>query len=222
MSNFTANTEQQFCIDNINGRFLVLAGPGTGKTTTVVHRIKNMLEKGINPEKILCLTFADAAASEMKAKLNNLMNSAEVPINIYTFHSFCNEIIGENAEIFELPENYKLITKPVARQFLKECIDESNPVGYRNEKNNPYVFLGIIANKIDEIKRARLTKGQYFENLKTNPNWIPAKTRLEEKLFELKNQDKQDNKVIDKIVASIEEIASKIQKAEEIWDLYEK
>ena len=124
MSEIKPNKEQQFCIDNIDGRFLVLAGPGTGKTTTVVQRIKNMLEKGINPEKILCLTFADAAAGEMKAKLNKLMNCAEVPINIYTFHSFCNEIIGENSEIFELPENFKLISKPVSRQFLKECIDE--------------------------------------------------------------------------------------------------
>ena len=54
------NAKQQECIENIDGKFLVLAGPGTGKTFTMIQRIKYMLEKGVNPEKILCLTFSDA------------------------------------------------------------------------------------------------------------------------------------------------------------------
>ena len=60
----TPNSKQQACIDNIYGKYLVLAGPGTGKTFTLVERIKNMLKQGIEPEKILCLTFTDAAANE--------------------------------------------------------------------------------------------------------------------------------------------------------------
>ena len=63
------NTKQQECIDNIDGKFLVLAGPGTGKTFTVVQRIKSMIERGIDASKILCLTFTDAAANEMKIRL---------------------------------------------------------------------------------------------------------------------------------------------------------
>ena len=48
----TPNTNQQICIDNTEGKYLVLAGPGTGKTFTIVERIKNMLNKGIQAEKI--------------------------------------------------------------------------------------------------------------------------------------------------------------------------
>ena len=55
---FKPNKEQEKCIKNLKGRYLVLAGPGTGKTTTVVYRIKHMLEQGIDPEKILCLSFS--------------------------------------------------------------------------------------------------------------------------------------------------------------------
>ena len=64
-----ANKKQQECIDNIEGKYLVLAGPGTGKTFSVIQRIKNMINKGIEPKKILCLTFSDAAAGEMKSRL---------------------------------------------------------------------------------------------------------------------------------------------------------
>ena len=54
----TPNELQQKCIDSIDGKFLVLAGPGTGKTFTIIKRIENMIKnKSINPEEILCLTF---------------------------------------------------------------------------------------------------------------------------------------------------------------------
>ena len=50
---FKPNEKQQECIDNIEGKYLVLAGPGTGKTYTIIQRIKSMIERKINPEKIL-------------------------------------------------------------------------------------------------------------------------------------------------------------------------
>ena len=68
-SEIKPNELQQKCIDSLEGKYLVLAGPGTGKTFTVIERIKNMLLRGINPAKILCLTYSDAAASEMKSRL---------------------------------------------------------------------------------------------------------------------------------------------------------
>ena len=61
------NLKQQECIDTLKGSVMVLAGPGTGKTFTVIERIKNMLDNNIDPSKILCLTFSDAAAGETAA-----------------------------------------------------------------------------------------------------------------------------------------------------------
>ena len=64
------NEQQQMCIDSVNGKFLVLAGPGTGKTFTVTRRINHMIEDlDIEPNKILCLTFSNTAAREMKNKI---------------------------------------------------------------------------------------------------------------------------------------------------------
>ena len=171
-SEIKPNKKQQLCIDKIDGKYLVLAGPGTGKTFTVVHRISAMLEKGINPEKILCLTFSEAAANEMRNKIAKAFGKIDIGVNIYTYHGFCNELIAEHAEEFELSDNYRIITQTISRQFIKECIDEYHPVGYRNTKNDPYVYLKIISDKIQEIKRQRMSKEDYFNNLENHPDWI--------------------------------------------------
>ena len=180
-----------------------------------------MLELGKKPERILCLTFSETAASQMKNKLTEAFGGIETGVNIYTYHGFCNEIIGENSEEFELRDNYRIISTPISHQFLKECIDESNPVEYRNTKNDPYVYLKIISNKIAEIKRYRLTKEQYFENIEKHPSWKPAKFELLEQLEEEKSKNPQKIKNIEKIIGKIEKIDSEIAKAKEIWDFYE-
>ena len=63
------NERQKEAIDTIKGSVMLLAGPGTGKTFTLIERIKNMLNKGVLPSEILCLTFSEAASSEMKTRL---------------------------------------------------------------------------------------------------------------------------------------------------------
>jgi superfamily I DNA/RNA helicase len=78
MTEIKPNAKQQECIDNIDGKYLVLAGPGTGKTFTIIQRIKAMLERGIDGNKILCLTFTDAAANEMKSRLEKELNVLSV------------------------------------------------------------------------------------------------------------------------------------------------
>lgn len=218
------NKKQQECIDNINGKYLVLAGPGTGKTFTVVHRIANMIKNNIDPEKILCLTFSEAAANEMKKKVADTFGKIDLGVNIYTYHGFCNDIIAENPEIFELGDNYRIISKTVSRQFIKEAIDEFNPVGYRNTKNNPYVYLKIISDKIQEIKKHRMTKEEYFHNIETHPDWKPLIKEWELEKDELKkkeNKGKRELNRLEKLDKIIEDKLKDIQKATEIWEFYE-
>ena len=212
------NVKQQECIDNIAGKYLVLAGPGTGKTFTVVQRIKNMIEHGIEPEKILCLTFTEAAANEMLARLEKKLDKISTGVNIYTYHGFCYEIIENNAEDFELPDNMKIISDAVSRAFIKECIDEIKPKAFRTEKNDPYYYIDIIKRQIEEIKKYRLSKEDYFYNLDHNPDWKPKlsamKTDLEEKL----KQGKTKVKTLEGNILSLEK---EIAKAIELWDFYE-
>ena len=212
------NSKQQECINNINGKYLVLAGPGTGKTFTIIQRIKSMLERGIEPEKILCLTFTDAAANEMKVRLEKELDRLAIDVDIFTYHSFCCNLIDEYPEEFELPHNYRIMTDAVSRAFIKECIDEINPKEFRTGKNDPYYYIDTIKRRIEEIKKHRLNKEQYFNNIETNPDWKPELFRLKDELEEkLKKGDTRTKT----LVSSIEAQGKKIEQARELWQFYE-
>lgn len=214
----TPNALQQKCIDNLDGRFLVLAGPGTGKTFTIIQRIKNMIKQGKEPESILCLTFTDAAANEMRKRIEEELDVLSTEVNVFTYHGFCSKILEEYADEFELPSNYKIITDPVSRAFIKECIDEINPVYFRTEKNDPYYYINKIKYRIAEIKQNRLTKEVYFYNLENNDDWVPERQRLERKIAEKRAKGRTDT-ITDE--GNLESINKKINQAVELWDFYE-
>ena len=217
----TPNEKQLKCINNTKGKFLILAGPGTGKTFTLTKRIELLIkDEKVEPEKILCLTFSDAAANEMRKRVEANIDANLGQIGIYTFHAFCNEIISENAQDFELTENYKKIPDTVKREFLKECIDEYDAVIYRNNKNNPYVYIETISNSIKEIKKYRLDEKKYFKNLETNPDYMPKIKLLEAKKAELTNDEKNAKK-IETFSKEIEEVKHSIEAAKEIWAYYD-
>ena len=212
------NKKQQECIDNTEGKYLVLAGPGTGKTFTLIQRVKNMIEKGVKPETILCLTFSDAAANEMRTRLAKELNKSDIGVNVFTYHSFCNDIITEHPEEFELPENYRVISSAVSVNLLKECIDELNPEAYRTKRNDPYYFINEISNGINAIKTNRLTKEAFFNNIEQNPDWKPQLLKLQE---ELKEKNEKGAKIPKRIPDGIDSLTKKIAKAQELWKFYE-
>ncbi len=214
----TPNAKQLECINNINGKYLVLAGPGTGKTFTMIQRIKSMIEKGIEPEKILCLTFSDAATNEVKTRLEKELQKNDIGVNVYTYHGFCNEIIEENTTEFELAENIRVIPDAIAVSLLKECIDEIDSRIYRTKRNDPYYFLSEIRKGIEAIKKYRLTKESFFNNIDTNPDWRP---QLEAFRRELEEKTEKGQKIPKKIPQGIERLKKQIAKAEELWKFYE-
>ena len=212
------NTKQQECIDNIDGKYLVLAGPGTGKTFTIIQRIKAMLERGIVGSKILCLTFTDAAANEMKVRLEKELNTLSVDVNIFTYHGFCCNVIDENIEEFEFSQSYRIMSDSVSRAFIKECIDEINPKYFRTEKNDPYFYIDTIKRRIDEIKKNRLSKGDYFKNIEFNPDWQPE---LDSLIAELEAKLKKGETRVKTLTGNIETQQKKIDQAKELWEFYE-
>lgn len=216
------NAEQQKAIDTYkrDGIFLVLAGPGTGKTFTVSQRIKTIIETGTPEERILCLTFSDTAAKEMKKGVEKALDVTSSNVNIYTYHSFCLDIIKNHPDIFGIGENIKIITDSIKKAFMKECIDENlekrtEPTSFQTEKNGPYFFIDKILERIEEIKKYRLDKKKYFDNLNNNPDWIPLVNEKYENWQKtlLKNPNKPKTKVLI-------DAEKKIAKAQELWELY--
>ena len=86
------NTAQQKAVCHETGPMLVLAGPGSGKTTVLLCRISRLLERGLaKPQEILALTFSKAAAEEMKSRFENLNGASGVSFG--TFHSIFFRIL---------------------------------------------------------------------------------------------------------------------------------
>lgn len=95
------NVQQKLAVDTIEGPVMVKAGPGTGKTQILSLRIANILRQtDIDPNNILCLTYTDNGAVEMRNRLLKIIGSPAYKIRIHTFHSFCNEVIQDNLTYF--------------------------------------------------------------------------------------------------------------------------
>ncbi|MBS1974991.1 MAG: ATP-dependent helicase, partial [Bacteroidetes bacterium] len=95
------NPEQKKAVDTLSGPVIVNAGPGTGKTQILATRIGNILLKtDTDPNNILCLTYTDNGAVEMRNRLLSIIGLPAYGIRIHTFHSFCNEVIQDNISYF--------------------------------------------------------------------------------------------------------------------------
>ncbi|MDQ3534450.1 MAG: RecQ family ATP-dependent DNA helicase [Bacteroidota bacterium] len=91
--------------DNVNRHILVAAGPGSGKTRILVHKLASILYmEDVKHEQLLMLTFSRAAATEFKLRLKNLIGNAAHYVNIKTFHSYCFDLLGKVGNL-DLAEN---------------------------------------------------------------------------------------------------------------------
>jgi DNA helicase II / ATP-dependent DNA helicase PcrA len=115
-------TEAQLAaVNHVDGPLLILAGPGSGKTRVVTHRIAHLLELGIPARNIIALTFTNKAADEMKRRVALLAPLASVWMS--TFHRFCARLLREYAPHIGLPENYTIYDTSDSLQALRQAID---------------------------------------------------------------------------------------------------
>lgn len=212
------NEKQQECIKEINGKIMVLAGPGTGKTFTLINRIKNMLLSKIKPDTILCLTFSDAAANEMRQRLIKELGVVATKVDIFTYHSFCNSIIKTYPNQFELNENVKLINQTVSLELMKRTIDEIQPQSFVSQRSDKYFYAKDFISHVAKLKSLRISKNDYLNCLNTNPNFRP---RLNDLKFEILEREKAGNMKNKTRYQQVEKIEKDIAKAQELWDIFE-
>ena len=109
------NLEQQSAAEYTDGPLLVLAGPGTGKTTTLVGRYKFLLGQKTNPKKIICCTFSKKAADELKLRI---AASTSVPVEglpISTFHALALRIVRSIGDEIDVPPDFEIWAKDLER-----------------------------------------------------------------------------------------------------------
>jgi len=121
------NPEQKSAVLHQGGHLLIVAGPGTGKTLTLTHRIAHLISKGIaKPEQVLALTFTRKAAREMGQRIAGLLNSSNAhPVRVSTFHGFCLDILRDDGNKIGLPPEFTLCPESDARALAEQAIADS-------------------------------------------------------------------------------------------------
>lgn len=215
----TLSQTQSECIKTIDGPVMVLAGPGTGKTFTVIQRLREMiLTHKISPESILCLTFSETAAREMQERLANEVGDVAQNVSIGTYHAFCNDIIKQNPKYFKMAEGVDLIDEIVRFRLMRSIFEELKPQYLRTDKGDFYHYIRPVINAVSEIKKTRTTKEKYFEIVETGEKFrgglLEAQSDKEEK-------ELAGKKVTQKILKEIESCQKNIDRAQEIWHIFE-
>ena len=90
------NPAQREAVTHTNGPLLIIAGPGSGKTRTVVHSIAYAIENGEMPEQILAFSFTVKASKELKNRVKDIVGEKGNLVNISTFHKFCQKVLRED------------------------------------------------------------------------------------------------------------------------------
>lgn len=122
------NEKQREAVKHNSGPILVMAGPGTGKTKVITHRIAYLIRHhGIKPEKILAITFTNKAAQEMRDRVHNEIGEPHGSnINVSTFHAFCVKVLRIHAHQIGLSDNFAIFDQEIQDEILAEIIKELN------------------------------------------------------------------------------------------------
>lgn len=118
------NDVQRDVVAKTEGRFLVLASAGSGKTRALTRRVGYLIAQGIAPYNIMCVTFTNKAANEMKDRIRVLVGDLVDDLWIGTFHSLCLRILQRNRATLGL-ESLTILDPDDQSKLLKEVIDES-------------------------------------------------------------------------------------------------
>lgn len=103
------NAQQLEAVFHDKGPVLVVAGAGTGKTRTLVHRVSRLVESGVDPSRILLLTFTRRASREMLNRASNILDERCRKVKGGTFHFYCSRLLHRYADAIGYPSNFTII-----------------------------------------------------------------------------------------------------------------
>lgn len=149
------NDEQRRAVTVIDGPLLVLAGPGSGKTRVVTHRIAYMIAQSIPAREIVALTFTNKAADEMRSRLMQMV--PEQTVWMGTFHRFCSRLLRMYANLVGLSENFTIYDSDDSRKLLRESIRAA-------EIDLRHYTPDAIGDQISKLKHRGIVHDQFTPN----------------------------------------------------------
>ncbi len=146
---------QQEAVTHVDGPLLILAGPGSGKTRVVTHRIAYMIDQGVQPWQIAALTFTNKAADEMRMRVEVLSPGQNVWMG--TFHRFCAQLLRRYATMVGLSENYSIYDTSDAKQAMKRAVEAA---GVTTSHASPEQIAAAISRAKNRLITPDIMQGQ--------------------------------------------------------------
>lgn len=155
------NQKQQEAVKIIQGPVLILAGPGSGKTRVLTHRIAYLIEQGVSPRNILALTFTNKAAEEMRQRVQELLkDSCQGTPLVGTFHSVCAKWLRSEIKAVGLKSNFVIYDAQDSRGLLKRVMKE---LQVAEGQFKPELVKEVISRAKNELVDNELYAQQAFD-----------------------------------------------------------
>lgn len=137
------NEKQQRAVEETEGCVRVVAGAGSGKTRVLAHRFAYLVNDiGIAPGNILCLTFTNKAAQEMKQRISRLVDGGSINDFVCTIHSFCVKFLRREIYRIGYPKNFMVVDETDCKELARQAMAE---YGIDRKKNTAERFLKNVA-----------------------------------------------------------------------------
>ncbi|MGB4758988.1 MAG: ATP-dependent DNA helicase [Candidatus Saccharimonadales bacterium] len=166
------NSEQKRAVDLIDGPLLVVAGPGTGKTQLLSARVANILQKTDTlPQNILCLTFTESGAANMRERLTSFIGKEAYDVQIGTYHAFGGDIIRRYSQYFTETRLEQPVDELGKHQIVANIVES---LGYRDALKQTRHHIGDLIATISEVKRALLSPEDLRAIAKENSTFMES------------------------------------------------
>ena len=152
------NPAQREAVVNYDSPSLIIAGAGSGKTRVLTSRIAYMIEQGVDPARIMALTFTTKAAEQMRERIAQMVPGGRSRwIRMGTFHSVFSRILRENADRIGYPDSYTIYEPSDCKNLIKTIVKE---LRLDEDKYKPNTVLS----RISMAKNCLVTPGAYAAN----------------------------------------------------------
>ncbi len=151
------NPAQKEAVETISGPVLILAGPGSGKTRVITHRIAYLIKVcGVSPRRIMAVTFTNKAAREMEGRLNRLVSGSVKELTLGTFHAICARILRQDGRAIGVNSSFVIYDQEDQLSLIKRSIQG---VGFDPKQYVPSAILSAIG----AAKSRMITPEEYIE-----------------------------------------------------------
>ncbi len=184
---YELNPNQQAAVEYNDGPLLIVAGAGTGKTFTLVEKIKYLIKNKLaKPEEILCLTFTEKAAYEMEERVDRAMPYGYFQMWISTFHAFADEILKKEINHIGMNPAYSLATQAQSIIFLRKNLFKFD-LKYFRPLSNPNKFIEALLQHFSRLHDEDVDPKEYLKWAKKMQKNKEMLQEDKEKYLELAN-----------------------------------